>query len=189
MFTSLKVGPRGRHIACGFISTVICFWKESNIIHIYMKKGHIFSDKFWRSVQYTIRFSRSFVTWYRSIIRCAQSKGSREMREKSRKHRERRKIRKKRGLQEEIQETDACVAYRDFRNVVLAKLQHACLRAERAQVTEMDCCLCILELGIHRAEEWLRKTLNYDDGKYTGNRTTYYLQIIFIAAPYILWFI
>jgi len=98
MFMSLKGGPCVRHIACSFISTVIRSGKESNIIHIYMKKGHIFSDKFWRSVQYTVRFSRSFVTWSRSIIRCAQSKSSRELREKSRKHRERRKIRKKRGL-------------------------------------------------------------------------------------------
>jgi len=94
------------------------------------------------------------------------------MREKSRKHRERRKIRKKKGgLQEEIQETDACVAYRDFGNVILDKLQQVCLRAERAQVTGMDCFLCTVELGIHRAGECLGKTLSYDYKKCTGNRT------------------
>ena len=46
----------------------------------------------------------------------------------------------------------------------------------------MDCCLCMLELGIHRAGECLRKTLSYDDEKYTGNRTTG----ILIVAPCIL---
>jgi hypothetical protein len=49
-----------------------------------------------------------------------------------------RKKNKKRGLQEEIQETDACVAYRDFRNVILDKLQQVYLRAGRAHVLEIQ---------------------------------------------------